>query len=329
MLVQKLYSFLAVAQIFGVLALNSCTMSCDPSYVSRVRTTLAAFHPHLSKGEYAANGPMVSLGMQWNVNGQLLVSRQSFVSHLTGFNTTFHGLQAPDVYHIVDGNVGAILYHLQGTQSGPVGDIPLTGKRVELMGGELMVFDQDALLDSLITIEELGRLGQQLTGVLNVTGDFPVVKFVENASSSAEFQENLRQIMASLHKNVNQMNNTKNACLAHPDVQINTNYADSRGRDAFVNLFTIGTDAFPNLVYHDDYILVDGHQGAIEYVWEGSQESPYTGLDGKVWSPSGKPVRVRGMLFFEFDDDALITKVTNVFDEGVIATQLQSGSLYP
>jgi predicted ester cyclase len=329
MLTQKLSSFLALVQTFGVNALNSCTMTCDPSYESRVRTTLAAFHPHLSKGEYADNGPMVSLGMQWNVNGQLLVSRQSFVSHLTGFNTTFHGLQAPDVYHIVDDNVGAILYHLQGTQSGPVGDIPLTGRRVELMGGELMVFDNDALLDSLITIEEMGRLRQQLTGVLNVTGDFPVVKLADNPPSSPAFRENLRQIMASLHRNFNKKNNTKNADLAHPNVLINTNYAISDGRDAFANLFTIGTDAFPNLVYHDDHILADGHHGSIEYVWEGLQEGPYTDLDGKLWSPSGKSVRVRGMLFVEFDDDASITKVTSVFDEAVIAAQLQTGSLYP
>ena len=84
----------------------------DSWYEGKVRSTLSKFHINLSHGNYAANGPMTSLDLEWNKNGALLIGRDSFVTTLTGFNITFHGLQAPDRYHVVDGNVGAVLYHL-------------------------------------------------------------------------------------------------------------------------------------------------------------------------------------------------------------------------
>jgi predicted ester cyclase len=301
----------------------------DSAYESKVRTNLATFHPNLSKGNCTGNGPLVSFPMQWNVNGQLLISRKSFVSHLCGFNTTFHGLKAPDVYHIVDGNVGAILYHLQATQTAPVGNIPLTGRRVELMGGELMVFDEQALLDFLITIEEDGRLVDQLTGVIDAPKPFPPISLISNPQTSSRYRSQLRKNMARLHQNFNEGNNLVNAALARSDIQVNADYVDSTGQEAFVALFVNWQKAFPDMVYRDDYILADGHQGAIEYVWEGTQTGPYTAPNSTVIALTSKPVRVRGMLFLEFDDQGLVAKATSVHDEAVVVMQLQTGELYP
>lgn len=267
--------------------------------------------------------------MQWNVNGQLLISRQSFVDHLTQFNTSFHGLQAPDVFRIVDGNVGAVLYHLQGQQTGPYDGIPSQGKRLEIMGGELMIFNSDALLDNLYTVEELGPALSQITGAINVTGPNPNLSVSSNPQMSPEFRTLLRENMASVHRNFNAGQNQKNAVLVTPDVQINADYVISTGSSAFVGLVASWQQAFPDMVIRDDYILADGHQGAIEYVWEGRQTDPYTCVNGTTLPPSGKMVRVRGFMFLEFDDEGLIFKVTSVHDEAVIAKQLQLGVLYP
>jgi len=241
----------------------------------------------------------------------------------------FPRLQAPDVYHIIDGNVGAVLYHLQGQQTGPYNGTPSQGKRLEIIGGELTIFDSDDLLDSLYTAEELGLALSQITGAINVTGPNPNLSVSSNPQTSPEFRTLLRENMASVHRNFNAGQNQKNAALVTPDVQINADYVISTGSSAFVALVASRQQAFPDMVIRDDYILTDGHQGTIECEWEGSQTGPYTCVNGMILPPSGKMVRVRGFMLLEFDNESLIVKVMSVHDEAVIAKQLQSGVLYP
>ena len=303
----------------------------DSYYDSAVRNTLSGFHPNLSQGRYAANGPMVSLGMQWNVNGQLLVGRGNFVKHLLTFNTSFHGLQAPDLYHVVDGHVGASFYHLQGKQTGPLGDLPDAGRMFDIMGAELMDFDTDALLNVLYTIEEMGTLGDQITGVINVTQPVPVT-LKSNPQTSPDFRTGIRQTLKSLHDNFNLGKNGDNAKLVTANVTVRADTAVKQGQTAFVDLYATWQKAFPDMLYHDDYILADGHLGAIEYVWEGTQTSSYVAPNGTTVQPTGKTVRVRGLSAFEFTDDGLIDTVVNVHDEAVIVKQLMGqpiDALYP
>ena len=189
----------------------------DSYYTSLVRSTLAKFHINLSKGLYSANGPLVSPSTQWNVNGPLILGRSNWVAHLTTFNVSFHGLQVPDTYHIVDGHVGAVLYHLQGTQTDQYGTIPDTGRRINVLGAELMVFDTNAKLDSLITVEELGVAAEQLTGLAKApqTGNITVAT---NAQTRPEHRAQLRATLGSIHTNFNAGNNSANLALVTEDV---------------------------------------------------------------------------------------------------------------
>jgi hypothetical protein len=208
----------------------------DSIYEQNVPSNLAKFHVNLSNGKYSANGPLVSIPMQWNVNGQLLIGHQNFVNYLPLFNISFHGLQVLNMYHIVDGNVGAILYHLQDEQRGPFTGIRSEGKRLEIMGGELMIFDSDALLDNLYTAEELGLGLAQITGVVNVTSPNSNVSVSLNPQTSPEFRFLLRANMANVHRNFNAGQNQKNVELVTPDVQINAGCVISTGSSAFVAL---------------------------------------------------------------------------------------------
>jgi predicted ester cyclase len=303
----------------------------DSFYEQDVRKNLGTFHINLSHGNYSANGPLCSPSIHWNVNGLLLISRASFVTRLTGFNTTFHGLQVPDVYHIVDGNVGAVLYHLQGPQTGNFEGIAVSGRSINVLGGELMVFDKNALLWDLISVEEISLAERQLLGEAatptsanNLTG-----LLVDNPQTSPEFRSRSRRVIASIHENYNAGNNAENSKLVAKDVQINADWVISSGPDAFLDFVGMWSDSFPELVYHDDHVIADGHLGALEFVWEGAQTGNYKALNGTVLPPSGKVVRVRGFIFFEFENDGLITKVTGVHNEGSIEDQLNSGSLYP
>jgi hypothetical protein len=69
--------------------------------------------------------------------------------------------------------------------------------------------------------------------------------------------------------------------------------------------------------------------GAVEWVWEGIQPGAYIALNGTDLAPSGKSVRMKGFLFFDFADSGLIEKVVGVWNEGVIEEGLVGGWAYP
>ena len=274
---------------------------------------------------------MVSFDMEWNRNGALMLSRANFVTTLTTFNESFHGLQVPDRYHLVDGNVGAVLYRLQGPQTGTFEGMPNSGELLDIMGGELMQFDAEAELNYLITIEEFGIAVEQLFGNQTVTALTPVSLF-NNPQTSQEFRQRLRDNMASLHRNFNIGQHSAIAGLATPDVVVNADQIQGQGSDAFVNLFLSDLNSFPDKIFHNDFVLADGHLGAIESVWQGTQTGVYTAPDGSIIQPTGQPVRVRSLLFLEFNEDALVKAATLVHDEAVVARQLlenQSEIAYP
>ena len=303
----------------------------DGFFIDQVRNTLSMFHINLSHGRYAANAPMVSLDIEWNRNGGLLLGRNNFVTTLAEFNTTFHGLQVPDRYHIVDGNVGAVLYRLQGPQTGEFAGIANTGKLLDIWGSELMQFNSEAKLSYLISIEEFGIAVEQLTGQQPVTS--PVqVNLLENPQTSPEFRQTLRNHMASLHQNFNERQQKAISAIVARDVAVDADQTLASGVNAFLELFNSGLESFPDKIFHDDFILADGHLGAIESVWEGTQKGAYTTSNGTVITPTGQAVRVRSILFLEFNDEALIVSATLVHDEGVIERQLlekQTATAYP
>jgi predicted ester cyclase len=303
----------------------------DAWFDNKVRNTLSMFHVNLSHGRYSANGPMVSFNMEWNRNGGFLLGRSNFVTNLASFNGPFHGLQAPDRYHVVDGNNGAVLYRLQGPQTGPFLGLPNKGHKLDIWGGELMQFDSEAKLYSLNSIEEFGIALEQLSGNETVTS-FPPINLFDNPQTSPDFRQTLRDKMASLHTEFNSGNHATLASFATSQVAIDADQTKGVGGKAFTDLFTSDISAFPDKLYHADFMLADGHLGAIESVWEGTQTGVYTAMDGTQIKPTTQPVRVRSILFLEFNDDALITSATLVHDEAVVARQLlekQSEVAYP
>jgi len=224
---------------------------------------------------------------------------------------------------------GAVLYHLQGPQTGEFLGIPVSGRSINVLGGERMVFDKDGLLGDLISVEEIALVESQLQGTSTTPGGNTTGLLVNNPQTSPDFRSRSRRAMASIHENFNAGHNGDNAKLVAKDVQINADWVISSGPDAFVNFVGTWKKSFPGLVYHDDNVIADGHLGAVEFVWEGMQTGNYTALNGTVLPPSGQAVRVRGFIFLEFGDDGLITKVTGVHNEGIIEDQLNKGYLYP
>jgi predicted ester cyclase len=320
---------LQAATSIAAFTLNSCGMG-DNGYESKVRHALSTFHINLSHGKYAANRPFVSFDNEWNRNGVLQLGGDNFVTTLATFNDSFRGLQVPDRYHLVDGNVGAVLYYLQGPQTGPFAGIPKSGRLINIIGGELMQFNIEAKVSYLISIEELGIAVEQLSGGQEATPT--AVSLFKNPQTIPEFRQQLRDNMASLYRNFNTGSYSLITDLATPDVVVQADQDKGQGLDAFMAIFSADLKSFPDKIFHTDFILADGHLGATESVWEGTQTETYTTTNGSILEPTNQAVRVRCMLFLEFNDQALITSATVVHDEAVVERQLlekQNEVAYP
>ena len=153
---------------------------------------------------------------------------------------------------------------------------------MHVKGAELAVFDQALLLSELITIEEIGRVAAQFAGREEVpdgrpSGSQPVM----NVQTTTKVRERNRQSMASMHRNVVSGNTEDNSAMATEHVAVESNGEARVGRDAFVEIVSArnqGHGAFPEKQFQDEYIVVDGRLGAIEYIWHGRQKGEY--MDG-------------------------------------------------
>jgi hypothetical protein len=314
---------LLASTTMGSETFSTCPGLYDEHYTALVRRNFRSFHLNLSKGQYEANGPLVSSDTFWNYDGTIFISRKGFTTALSGFvESALKGLSAVDRYNIVDGNRGAVAIRLSGKQSGPFVGLPLqTNGRYDVWEGEKVVFDEEALVRSWVTITPIDVMKDQMKGVIEVSGAPSNTTYGENPQTSRQFRERLRKTLAAFHLNANAGNASANAALATDSVQIEENGVFSHGREAFIASVTsqnAGQGAFPEKLFHDFDILADGKLGAVEYIWQGPQKSEYAGISLK----ENAVVRLRGMLFLEFNDEGLVEKVISIYDEGVVRTTL-------
>ncbi|KAI9154966.1 rhamnogalacturonate lyase c [Paramyrothecium foliicola] len=267
----------------------------DEFWTSKIRRNLKMFHLNLDSGKWQANEALLAQDYYWNYDGSTFVGPKNAGAAL-GFvaDGPLRGLQAVDVYNIVDGDRGAVLLQISGKQNDAFAGLKLQENGLfNVKEAELLVFNGDALARSAATMTPIALMKQQMQEIIAP----PAVSQItlrENPQTSQSFRQRLRQTMVSLHLNVNTGKASANANLATEDVEIEFNNEISRGRDAFV--------------FHDAEIMADGMLGAIEYIWQATQEREYPGIGLK----EGSVVKVRGMLFFEFNDEEFITKMYRI-----------------
>lgn len=305
----------------------------DPAYVSALRKRLDSFHERLSKGippedNYAND-------THWNFDGTLVISSDAWgeaLNAVAGPNGFWGNLNVPDYYQLVDGNICGTLFNLQGNQTGEYMGLPVQeGAHFNIHGAELWVFDENLEVDQLITVQERGRVRAQFAGEAPIPPPIPRgSETVPNEQTPQQYRDATRAAMISLHKNVLAGRPEANARLATSNVIVDEVGVITHGPQAFVDAIAasnLGDGAFPVKQIHDEYIIADGRLGLIEYIWHAQQSKEYMGR-----APDNKTVRGRGMLWFEFDPEGLVEKMTSVYDERIILEQLESSGtfyLYP
>jgi predicted ester cyclase len=286
------------------------------------RENAPKFHKNFSAGEFKRNGPLVTSDIDVDSNNVKLVGRDNFVQRIERYSIPFPGLQLRDRVIIVDGNVAAVNYILQGQQNGPYGKIPATGNKVEAMSGEVFEFNPEGLMKKLTTITELNRLEAEISGSIKISG-FQRITLLPNGKTSPDKRAGIRALAAMFDQNFNEGHTEKNAALADKNVQVNADNVVLVGRAALVEQRQQLKTAFPDMQIHDEYVLADGNRAAIEYIMEGTQTGPYTASDGSLLAATGKKVRVRGIDFMGFDKRGLLNELVVVHNENDFATQLR------
>jgi predicted ester cyclase len=287
----------------------------------RFRENAPKFHENFSAGAFEKNGPLVTPDIDVDSNNVRLIGRDNFVARIKRYSVPFPGMQLKDRVIIVDGNTAAVNYYLQGRHGGPYGKIAATGNNVQAMSGEVFEFNAEGLMKKLTTITDIHLLETQINGSAKVA-EFQKIALLPNGSVSEEKRAKLRAAAASFDKNFNERHLEKNADLAAKNVRIDADNTIRSSRSELLKLSQRLTTAFPDMQIQDEYVLADGNRAAVEYIMQGTQTGPYTRPDGTQLAPTGRPVRVRGIDFMEFDRAGLLGELVVVYNESDFESQL-------
>ena len=285
------------------------------------RENAPKFHKNFSTGDFDKNGPLVTEDIDVDSNNVKLVGRENFVQRIERYSIPFPGMQLKDRVIIVDGNVAAVNYILQGEQKGPYGKLPPTGNKIEAMSGEVFEFNPQGLMKKLTTITELDRVESEIKGDIKIDA-FQKISLQPIVNVDSKTRAIIRAAAAQFHKNFNAGKNENNAALAVEDVRINADSQMLQGKRALLDRLQRLKTPFPDLIIHDEYVLTDGDRAAVEYTMEGTHTGPLQLPDGSTLPPSGKKVRVRAIDFMDFDKAGLLKEVTVVHNENDFRTQL-------
>lgn len=304
----------------------------DSYYEAKTRKNLASFHRNFSHQKFAENAPLTNPSIAWDQDTSLTIGTDSFVKGIQGFGEVFSGLILADVYRIIDGDSGSILFRAQGKQGGEFMGIKPEGRDVDFFQAEFMVFDRNSLLEDLQTTSSLDIAVKQLLGQLPAgkpNKDDLDHLLVENPQTPLAFRNKAKKAVTEIHENYNLGHNAANRDLVAPNVIVSIQtHEEHKGPEAFSDLIAHHTKSFSGLLYHDYGIVADGRLAAVHWVWEGKHDGDYNAPNGTVIPATGRTVRNRGYYFYEFGlCSGLINKVTAVWDELSIEGQINGGPL--
>ena len=245
-------------------------LHCDiwfPEYEKLVANHSSQFHMNLDKGDVGrrANAALATASMFWTTNNATTIGQKQFVNGLLSFDSSFTSFQIHDMLHLNNGNMVSILYVFQGTQGGTFDGIPATGRKIEAWNGELMVFNDEALLSRLITVNNLNQFQLEITGAVTID-EFQNVTLASNPQTPSAYRTKIKNVAAQFNKNFNNGKTAANSALVTSNIIINTNSAILYGQNALKSHFNKYNTSLPDLLAYDEYILADGHYAAVEFV---------------------------------------------------------------
>lgn len=135
-------------------------------YENLVFSKVEQFHKNYNNHEFLKNGALVTEDIEVRSNGTLLHGRNAFIERIQRFKPFFPDTRINDKAIYVDGNVAIIELEVEGTLhtdfTTPYGLIKANGQKIKVEGVEIFTFNENAQVHSLITIQRLDQLYDQL-----------------------------------------------------------------------------------------------------------------------------------------------------------------------
>ncbi|QDH78542.1 hypothetical protein FKX85_05655 [Echinicola soli] len=271
-------------------------------YAQLVRDNGAQFHINFSAGKFDENGLLVTEDIYVNSNNAILVGREDFVKRVKRYDGPFPGMTLTDRIVIVEDNIAAVHYILQGKQKGKYGDLAPTGNKVEAMSAEFFVMDEKGLMKDLLTITQLDKLKAQIKGEETIEEHQKVTLYPIDHSVSKEVTEKTTDMYVR-HFNFRNWEGFKNLLAA--DVKVNWNGEMFTGADAFMEKIKSRVASFSNITYQLDRSVVEANRSAIGYTMNGKHDGAYS-YKNKTFQPTQKDFEIREAIHFEVGADGKI-----------------------
>jgi len=211
---------------------------------------------------------------------------------------------------LVEGNIAAVHYILQGHQNGPYGKIPASGNKVEAMSAEFFVMNNDAVMTNLLTITQLDKLEAQSKEKEQVT-DFQPVSLLTVKNAGKLTGQAVKEAIDNYLGYFNARKWDHLSGMTADNVTINWNGTLKSGKQALLSELKSRLAGIPDLTYQIDRNVVDGDRAGISYTMIGRQ-TPELNINGIVFTPGENTVAVREGQFFQFDDKGKIVDVITV-----------------
>lgn len=303
-------SLLSVFVIFLV-TISANAQNTNKDYSEKVRTNALSFHHNFSAGDFDKNGSLVTEDIYVNSNNAILVGRDNFVTRIKRYDGPFPGLQLKDRIVIVEDNIAAVHYLLQGEQKGKYGDLAPTGNKVEAMSAEFFVMDENGLMKDLLTITQLDQLKAQIKGEETIEKHqevtlFPIDHFVPKEVTEKTTDMYLR------HFNFRDWDGLRS--LVADDVKINWNGKLMEGADALMDAIKGRVATFSNVTYQLERSVQEGNRSSIGYTMHGSHDGVYT-YKGKTYQPTQNDFKIREAQYLEVNAEGKIKSIIVVFNQ--------------
>lgn len=283
----------------------------NAEYTELVRKNGATFHQNFSAGAFEQNGLLVTEDIYVNSNNTILVGRDNFVTRIKRYDGPFPGLQLKDRIVIVEDNIAAVHYLLQGEQNGKYGDLAPTGNKVEAMSAEYFVMDENGLMKDLLTITQLDHLKAQIKGEETIENHQEVVLYPIDHTVPQEVTENVTDLYLR-HFNFRDWDALKS--LLAEDVEVNWNGKMMEGADALMEAIKGRVSSFSNLTYQLDRSVQEGNRSSIAYTMNGTHDGVYT-YKGKTYEPTQNDLRIREAQYLEVSKNGKIQAVIVVSNQ--------------
>ncbi|WP_411898024.1 nuclear transport factor 2 family protein [Elizabethkingia occulta] len=297
--------------------LQTFAQNTNTDYSERVRKNASKFHMNFTTGDFVKNAPMVNEKIYYDSDNTIVIGRDNFVKDISSFHSSFPDLTLRDRIIIVDENQAALLYIMQGTQTGPYGSIPASGNKINVYAAEFFTMDNNVLMKELLTISQYDQLVRQITGEEKIERQEDV-KLLPVKKTNMAYKHLLKDKLDAYVQNFNTRDWNALAAMFADNAAFKISGMSYKNISAFINELKSIIQKVPDVTYHLIRNIVEGDRGAIAYEVNGTLPN-----SNKSDANRKSLQNVKQSIHFQFDKKGKITDMIAIYNSEDFNKQLK------